>query len=155
MIRSYILSVAAAAIICAVIRQFFQNSGAADRILRVLTGICMTLTVLQPLLNVQIGKISNIMSDFSYEANIAVQAGKENSYQAISEFIKEETESYILEKATQYDSNLQVRVLLNADEIPLPVAVELKGEVSPYAKQCIEKMIEEELGIPCEAQTWT
>jgi hypothetical protein len=45
-------------------------------------------------------------------------------------------------------------VYLSEDTIPVPISVEIRGSVSPYGKQQLTKLLEEELGIAKENQLW-
>ena len=64
------------------------------------------------------------------------------------------TTSYILSKAESLGAKLEVTVELSDELYAKPVAVQLTGAVSPYAKQTLTQMIEEELGLNREAQRW-
>jgi hypothetical protein len=50
--------------------------------------------------------------------------------------------------------DLAVEVVLSEDEIPIPVAVSLAGNVAPYAKSLLSEAISKDLNIPKENQTW-
>ena len=73
----------------------------------------------------------------------------------LAQFIKERTQSYILDKAQSLNAVLDVEVTLSDDEIPVPVKVCITGKVSPYARGRLENLIIEDLGIEKENQIWT
>ena len=153
-LRQYILSVATAGLICAVTQHLCEKNGSIQSVLRIVTGLLLMFTVLQPLADVSFDALGDLSSGFSEEAQDAVAAGKDYAKEAISAIIKERTEAYILDKAAQYDAQLDVEIILNDDEIPVPVAVRIRGDISPYAKQCVKKLISSDLGISEEKQTW-
>lgn len=68
--------------------------------------------------------------------------------------IKVEAEAYILDKAAAMNVSLEVSVTVEGDP-PVPAAAQLSGEVSPYAKQQLEKILWEDLGISKEYLEWT
>jgi hypothetical protein len=76
----------------------------------------------------------------------------ENHFRKI---IKDESESYILDKAMSYQTPRDVEVILSCDDMPVPSAVIMKGNISPYVKQRMSLWLQEEMGIPRENQQWT
>ena len=74
---------------------------------------------------------------------------------ALRQIIKTETEAYILDKAAQFDLQLDVQVALTDDVMPVPESVQLTGSVSPYVKSRLQILISNDLGIPKEQQLWT
>lgn len=153
-LRQYILSIASVAVICAVVQQLFDKKGALQSILRIVIGLFFMFTVLQPLVDIRLSGIEDVASGFTDDAQVAVQAGKEYSHEAISSIIKVRTEAYILDKATQFNAQLDVQVTLSNDDIPKPIGVRIQGAISPYGKQSMQELIGNDLGIPEEAQVW-
>ena len=68
--------------------------------------------------------------------------------------IKQRTESYILEKARSLGTEVTVEVTLSTEEMPVPIGVTLTGSISPYAKEQLAQMMEQELGINRKEQIW-
>ena len=68
------------------------------------------------------------------------------------EVIKANTETYILDKATTMEVELNVEVTLDG---LIPKKVILQGAVSPYTRASLSDWIAQQLGIPREAQIWT
>ena len=66
----------------------------------------------------------------------------------------EETSSYILEKAKAYDARLEGAVTVDDSAVPAPCAVRIQGSISPYGRQQLQRIIQEDLGIKLEAQEW-
>ena len=67
--------------------------------------------------------------------------------------ITQQTQSYILDKADTLGVCLEVGVELNEEMVPWRVT--MAGEASPYARQRLEGIIQDDLGIPAERQVWS
>lgn len=151
-LREYLLSVTTAAIVCALLRRLLAGKGSAETMGKILAGIFMALTVLSPLTQLRLPPLSEL--PFSADAQQAVQAGEESARKALAERISAGAEAYILEKAAAMQATLTVRVELSGDPIPVPQRVYLQGNIAPYAKQKLQSMILQDLGINKENQVW-
>ena len=67
--------------------------------------------------------------------------------------ITQQTQSYILDKADTLGVCLEVGVELNEEMVPWRVT--MTGEAPPYARQRLEGIIQDDLGIPAERQVWS
>lgn len=115
-------------------------------------GLILLLTLLQPILRTDLGRLHLNMDDYGTEiasrrSELAEQSGKEQS-----RLIEKKTEAYILDKATQLGLRVTVRIHaeMGADGVPYPSKAELHGANS----KALAAYIEEELGIPPERQDW-
>ena len=153
-IRGYLISVTAAAILCAVASTLLGKKGTIGTIGKLLCGIFLAITVVSPLTRVQLRSGYELWDDLSADAAAAVASGEAAAYDELRAGIKARTEAYILDKAAFYAAELSVEVTLSDEDPPIPCAVRLTGSVSPYAKQRLQQDISEELGIPKEAQIW-
>ena len=83
-----------------------------------------------------------------------VQEGENDALQEQRTFIKKETEAYILDKAVSLGADISVSVTVS-DSAPLtPIKITIKGAVSPYVNKVLKSYLEEQFGIPEEAQIW-
>ena len=153
-IREYLLSVTVAAMFCAVARRLLEKKGTPAAMGKLLTGLFMTFTVLSPLTNFSIGPLRDVTEDFRQQAQQAVQEGEEYANSALRQSITERTQAYILDKAESLGADIQVEVMLSNDLYPVPRQVRLSGDVSPYARMQLKKILES-LGISEENQIWT
>ena len=154
-IRQYIVSVAAAAILCGILCCLLGNKGGSGTLIKLIAGIFLALIVIKPLAQIELGDFPAFAAEFGNEAEAAAASGKEITQKAISDIIKAETEAYILDKAESLNAHLTVDVTLSSDLPPAPVSVRLTGAVSPYAKARLESILENDLGISKENQIWT
>ncbi|MBE6925294.1 MAG: hypothetical protein E7461_00480 [Ruminococcaceae bacterium] len=153
-LRTYILSVVASAVICSGLRALFGEKGSTASLLRTICGIYMAFVLVSPLRNVDFSIYSDYFTGFMEEAQTAVLDGENVALKELRERIKEETESYILDKAVSLGADVSVEVSLAGSTPPAPNKITIKGAVSPYVKKVLSRYIKEQLGIPEEAQIW-
>lgn len=153
-IRAYLLSVSAAALLCGIANRFLGKNTAAAAA-KILTGLFLTLTVLQPLGKWDPSLLENLTFDLSDAGEQAVAQGEKQTQKALAQCIKEETAAYILEKARELKADIHVTVEVSEGRIPVPTGVQISGTVSPYARTRLQTIIEEQLGIAKENQRWT
>lgn len=152
-IRKYILSLVAAALICSIVKILIDNNTTHGKIIFLICGIFLTITVITPLVDIQIPSFELFTNSFIAEAEGASSYGKgiaDNEYRSI---IKSTTESYILEKASSMNATIEVDILL--DEIDaVPKFISISGDVSPYVKQNLSNYLKDIFAIPEEHQKW-
>lgn len=153
-VGQYVISIMAAALICAIAMKLLEGKGAAGQVGKILCGIFLLFSVLKPLSAVRIYDNDWGISGLYQEAENVVSQGEDSSRDCLEEIIKNQLEAYILDKASQYNARLRVEVLLSKENIPTPVSVTLLGTASPYAKKQLETMLQEDLGIKKEDQKW-
>ena len=154
MLCDYVIRLSATALLCAVVMRFARGTGAAKMMIKLLCGIILSYSVIQPIRQLKLSDFGDIAMEFRRDADSAVQWGKNTSTEAWCESITQGTESYILEKANEWNLDLVVEVELSDDEYPVPVAVSITGNVAPYAKTILSDVISSDLNIPKEKQKW-
>lgn len=153
-VRAYILSVTAAAVFCALVTTLAGNGKAITKIMKLMTGIVMAVVVIRPLGEVTISGLDRFMEELELGASSAVMAGEASSRNAMASRIKNELESYILDKAETLSMNLSVQVVLSEDGTMRPEKVYVEGDASPAARNKMKTMMRDDLGIPEEAVVW-
>ena len=153
-LRSYILSVIAAAILCALSLRITGKQGSAAAVMRFVCGMVMAAVVVQPIGASVIPDLRGYFTDLEAQVSQTVALGTENSKQMLAQRIQSEIQTYIQDKASLLGAALDVTVEVDNGELPVPVGVVLRGAVSPSAKSVLSQLIEEELGIGKENQTW-
>lgn len=152
-IKSYLLSVTAAAVICGAVLTLTSKKDMSSTMIRLLTGIFMTYTILSPLIDINLGNLEYISEVIVEDAEDAISHGKKIASREASEYIKTNLEAYILDKASSMQVNLDAEIFYDHDNGVINGVV-LEGNVSPYAKETLASYIADELGIPREDQTW-
>lgn len=153
-LRAYILSVIASSLICGCIQMLVGKKDASSVLVKSLCGIYMTFVLITPLQKIDFSIYGDYFSGFSHEAEAVVTDGKNIAQEAYMELIKEQSQAYIYDKAISLGANVAVEVTLSNGTPPVPSAITIKGAVSPYVKKVLADYIEEQLGIPKEAQMW-
>jgi len=154
-VRQYILSVIAAASICGCFSALFTNKNTFGGIVKMLTGLFLTITVISPIAKVNFHNYTTYFDDLTIKAEDAASYGSQMAEDSMRTIIKSQTEAYILDKANALGLNLSVEVILDDADSLTPCAITLNGAASPYAKSRLQQYIIQDLGIPKECQEWT
>ncbi len=152
-LRQYILGVTAAAMVCAILCTLVQKTGEKD-LIRMLCGVFLTIVLIQPLVKAD-------LKDLPLGDWLQIQEGKQNAAygEALAKesrlaIIKRRAETYILDKAQELKTELEVEVSLDP-KTEMPKKANLSGAVSPYVRKQLSQMMQKELGISTEEQQWT
>ena len=151
-LQSYILSVTAAGILCAVI-SCLGGKGSHGPILKLMCGIVMTAVIIKPVLSAAPINLSRYLKQLDADAASVVESGLRSSDEALRERITGELEAYILDKAGELGLQITAAVTLD-DQDAAPASVVISGSASPHARSAMTEMLREELGIPAEALEW-
>lgn len=114
----------------------------------------MTLTVLSPVMLLDIDDLPSLTAELTADAEAAAAAGKEMADAEMKAIIIRQTQAYILDKAADYGAALDAEVIMPQDGSPQPVGVIISGSVSPYAKAQLQKIIADDIQISKENQQW-
>lgn len=152
-LREYILSVICTAIVCGVLQILVPN-GTSATLSKMISGLVITISVLSPVMNDHIIDWDNQFDHIISDSIFAVSAGENVASDLLKERIIKDTETYILTKASELGANLSAKVDLSSEYPNQPIAVTMKGNISPYLKKQLTANIVTELGIPEEKQIW-
>ena len=155
MLGRYIFSVTTAAIIFSILQSLLHKNSAAAILVRLIGGLFLTFTVIAPVIDFDLDSILEQSWAYTSHAEDIAAAGQTIAAEQRSQRIKEQCETYIIDKAMSYQTQLDVDITLTNDEMPLPSAVLLKGNISPYVKSIIATWIQDEMGIPEDHQIWS
>lgn len=153
-IRSYLISVITAALICSIVSALPGKNGTLSAIRKTLCGIFMSVTLISPLTEFRLPDVQAYLDGFHGDAAEAVLLGQSMSQDTAAQLIKQQTAAYILDKAEELGASLEVSVTLCDAQPQVPCAVTISGMVSPYLKQQLTAMIEQDLQISREDQHW-
>ena len=152
-IREYLISVTAAAVFCGILKSIAGEKGSMAGLLRLLCGVFLALTVIRPMADIRLEEWEFFTDQLQAEADRAVAEGEDYGKQALARRIKEEAETYILDKAQAFSGSITAEIYVNGDP-PVPVACTIRGEYSSYVKQELSTILETDLGIAKEDQRW-
>ena len=147
----YVVSITAAALICGILLSVCRE-GTARSVIRLVCGIFLTITALSPMTDLSVPDFSVFASDHLAEGHAAASRGENQAKEETQERIRQHLEAYILDKASLVDAEITADILLS--ESGYPETVRLAGAVSDTAKQQLQEIITNDLGIPKENQQW-
>lgn len=151
--KAYILSIIISAVISGMVSSFLDYKKASGKIIHILTGIFMTITVLSPLKKITFYELTEYFDNISATASIYVNEGKLFKQENTAVIIKQSTEAYILDKAKNMGLDVSVEVELNEDN-SVPCGIIISGEAAPYERDVLCDYIYDTLGITRENQQW-
>ena len=153
-LREYLLSLTASALFCAVVVGFVGEKGSLGKIVKLITGIFMMLTIASPFARLDISGWTDYFDGLTAQTGAAVEGGENFARESLEEIIKEKTQTYILDKAKDYGAHITAEVTVDGSDLPVPCGVRIRGSISPYGRKQMEVYICDELGIELEAQQW-
>lgn len=153
-VKSYLLSVIAAAIISGIVIKLTGSKSAISAVIKLVCGLFITVTVISPLSKIHLDGLLSYYSDFSVEAEGIVSDGAAIANEETEAIIKQQVEAYILDKASSMQLEIQVDVGMSETQPLVPEFVTVRGNVSPYLKQRLEEILLNDLGIAKENQHW-
>ena len=150
----YLLSVTAAALLASVVTSLLGDRSTIGAVVKMLSGIYLTLAILVPLCQLRLNEITDLKSELTTQAQQIAIVGQNAARDAMAESIIASTQTYILDKANSMGIRLTVEVELDDSPVPVPCSIRIKGNISPYQKEKLSVIIQQDLGIPSEAQLW-
>lgn len=152
-IRQYILSIITAALICSVVKALSGKKTGNGMVVNLICGAFLTVTLLSPWLDWNIQDIKVYTNEIKLDASSILDQAQEQREEEIRTIIKEETEAYILDKASFMEADIEVEIILQ-ENAPIPVSVIITGYISPYNRTELSRYIKDTLAITEDAQTW-
>lgn len=150
----YILSVGLAALTVGILTSLTDSKTATGTLIRMVCGLFLAFTVIKPVAGLNFDYLEAFAQSYSEAGEASAAMGETLANEALREIIKREAEAYILDKAGSYQCELSVEVSVGNGDVPVPESVRISGNVSPYARSQLQKLLEDELGIPKEQQLW-
>ena len=148
----YILSVTCAAALAAILRAI-AGEGTMGKLTKLLSGLFLAVTVLSPLVKLEIPDPARWLADYMSEGEAAARAGEAMAKEYSQAIISAELEAYILDKAAALGCAVTAEVRL--DDGGLPASLTLSGSASTADKAELSRMLARELGIGEEAVIWS
>jgi len=153
-LRGYILSIVAAAAIVGIVCTFVSEKSTAGGVMRMAGGLYLCFVILQPVASFDFSAVTAFAQQEFLTGEQEAAAGEQNSREAVRRLIKQETEAYIMDKASQFQADITVDVTLSEAEVPVPVCATITGTISEAAKSCLEEILDTDLNISKENQIW-
>ena len=154
-IRKYLISLCAAALLCALVRALVPG-GRMKKLCSLLCGIFLMTAALSGISDWQLSDFAQELSKMQVAAEQARTGVEIRNREALCAIIKSKTEAYIWDKAQELGLSVSVDVSIEEDgAYPYPAAVQISGQFTEMQRQNLARYIEENLAIGKERQIWT
>jgi len=140
--------------ICVLAKFIVGDKSTQGKIISVVSGIFMLITVISPLIHIRLSDIGYYIESYSISGEDAAFVGAESANAELKEIIKQQTEAYIMDEANRMSLDIAVEVNISNTNPPVPDYVTITGNISPYKKQSLSQYISENLGLPQENLQW-
>lgn len=155
-VRSWLLGVTAAALVLA-LAEALAPEGSVKRVCRLAGGMALLLAAAGPVLGVLDGPVlTQAVEDWRGRSQRWEQELEEQNEQFYLAIIEEETAAYVMDKTKEFGFECAVEVTCGYDEngVPCPWEVAARGEWTPERRARLERLLEEELGVPAQRQRY-
>ena len=153
-IKQYVITITAAAILCMLVNAIFPAKNAYGGILKLFCGVVFTIILVSPVNNFCFADYNWFWESIFTEANIATEEGVAAFNGLLSDSIKDKTTAYILDKANEYDMDLNIQVELENSSPPVPENIIISGNSTPHQREQFRLELSNELGLPKERILW-
>lgn len=153
-IRQYVLSVICAAILCAVIVRLAGKQGAVGGIIKMISAVFISISILSPFLKLQVKDLTDSLAKIELDAEDIISEAEQQVKEETTAIITDRVQSYIKDKAASYGAQITATVSFTDITANTPDTVTIEGDVSPYVKKVLKDLIVSDLGIPEEKQIW-
>lgn len=149
--KQYLLSVLICTLICGVVSQILVDTK-RKQLVQMICGIVIAISIFYPLTKVKLEKYMQF-SDMDWnEADYYVSAGEKLSFTEREKCIQSTCETYILDKAKQLDTEIEVEIILNEEKVPCFAEIHYAGDSKIQSE--LQTILETDLGISKENQKW-
>jgi len=152
--KMYIMNVVAVSVLCGICESLGSQSNHGRRMLRFIAGLCMIVVLVKPICSIEIGSVKDYLSGMKEAAAATNEDMAALCREEQAGSIKDSSEAYILHEAEELNLQLQVEVTVSENNPPVPELVTITGRASPYPKNKLQSIIEADIGIAKENQTW-
>lgn len=155
LLRTWLTGITAAAILCALANSLMPE-GSVRRVGRLACGLVMLAAVLRPLVEVEALSPGDLLEDYAAQTDVQAQTLEEERNALLKSIIEQECAAYIVDKAAQMGAacTAQVTCQLGEDGIFLPQSAAVQGSLTPRQQEDLARILEEELAIPRDRQSF-
>lgn len=151
----WLVSILAVSLVCALADTMMPN-GPVKRVGRLVCGLVLVAAILSPLAELDVGAGERWLEDYFAGLDRRETELREQVDDGMKTIIEQEYAAYIVDKAAQLGLSCSARVECRAEEegLYLPVRIEVTGPVGPEGQAELARVLETELGVPPEGQTY-
>ena len=151
-IKSYLIAVCSAAILCAILKQIVGEGKLSGGMIRMLSGLFVAICVIAPWKDFSLQDLDVFNPLDTGSAEALVDDGKQITKGNIHAIITKEVEAYILEKANLLQVQVEVSVELSDKGIPSRSII--TGELTTSEREELSAFLVSQVGIQKEMQIW-
>ncbi len=155
LIRSWLLGITCAAMVLA-LAEAITPEGGIRRIGKIAGGLLLLVMAIQPVLKLDENALRRALDDYRLDVGDHSEQLTEQNDLLYKTIIAENTAAYILDKAEGLGISCEVEVSVAYDEggAPYPHGVRILGDWTQTQQTQLSTLVEEELGIPPERQSF-
>ena len=152
-VRQWLLGVACTALLLAV-ADSLAPEGSVKRVCRMAGRLALLLAAVSPLLRLDSGVLDNMLEEYRTAVRSYEEALEEQNNSFYQTVIGESTAAYIVDKAEKMGISCQAEVTISYDEngVPCPWEVTARGDWTDEARETLERLLEDDLGVPPQRQ---
>lgn len=155
-IRSYLLRIVACGFLTS-LAELIPLPKAAKRAMKLCCGCVMILTVLRPLIGLDLSALGDPLFRLGGGDQLTVEQAEEENREILRRLIREQTEQLLQKKANELGTEADFEVSLQLNEAAgtwVPWSVEIRGAFDPEQRAALADYLEQALDIPKERQRW-
>lgn len=152
-VRQWLLGVACTALVMAV-ADSLAPEGSVKRVCRMAGGLALLLAAVGPFVRLDSGILSEMLEGYRAQVRSCEDALEEQNILFYQTIIEEDTAAYIVDKAEEIGvfCQAEVTVYYGEDGVPCPWEVTARGDWTDEAREALERLLEDDLGIPPQRQ---
>ena len=153
MVRQWLLGVTCTALVMAVADSLAPD-GSVKKVCRMAGGLALLLAAVGPVLRLDSGILTRTLEEYRAMVQGYEEALKEQNDIFYQTIIEEGAAAYIVDKAEKMEISCQVEVTFSYDEdgVPCPWEVTARGDWTDEAREALERLLEDDLGVPPQRQ---
>lgn len=152
-IGAYLIAVTAACML-AVMVDALVKSPPVRRVVRLVGGLLILLTVLSPLVRLEARDLTEFVEGFAQDANLDAEAVQTDYREQWAERVRELLEQNIEQQAASMGLTLRAEVVVRIGECPEPESVTLHGAAAPEEQMALQVYLVQTLGFSKERVIW-
>ena len=148
--KAYLLSIIGCALFCGILVQIVSDLR-SRKMIQLLCGMLLAITLLRPLSSISIDDTWKFDME-GISPDTYIDMGRQEAKNVQEECIMEACESYVTNKAKDFDMLVTADISLDENMRPVSARINVKSDSGKF--QILEQILEEDLGITKENQTW-
>ncbi len=155
-LEEWVRTLAVGAVFCAVVLLLISE-GSEKRAVKLICAVMLTLLLVRPLQSLDADTLTEALGRYKLQMRTLAEDTEDLSQELYRSIILRETEEYIWDAARKLEiPRLGIRLRLKeSGETVYPWSVDLTGRYTEEQRDKMSLLLEGELGIPLERQTWS